>query len=76
MRANIAAKLSPDWLPELNEEQVVELADGGRGLLVTACCQAQKAAQIVRQSLKAAVPRRWIVERSFHAVPHHRFTLA
>ncbi|MCA9178287.1 MAG: hypothetical protein KDB14_27680 [Planctomycetales bacterium] len=27
MRANIAAKLSPDWLPELNEEQVVELAE-------------------------------------------------
>lgn len=27
MRANIAAKLSPDWLPELGEEQVAELAE-------------------------------------------------
>lgn len=27
MHANIAAKLSPDWLPDLDEEQVVELAE-------------------------------------------------
>lgn len=27
MRANVTAKLSPEWLPDLGEEQVVELAE-------------------------------------------------
>ena len=27
MRANIAVRLTPDWLPDLDEEQVVELAE-------------------------------------------------